>query len=88
MSKKAVHAMLVKLTTSFNFTNVLLAAFMSADPKDTDDLTALLAVLGSVLVKAAHKMLVKLTKGVIFINILHVPFSIKSALCRFSLITV
>jgi len=42
---KAAPKMLVKLTTGVDFTNILMEAFMHADPegaKDTDDLTVFL----------------------------------------------
>jgi len=63
---KAAHKMLVKLTEGANFINVLRVAFTCAYPKsekDTDDLTAIFALLGSGCVKAARKMLVKLATG-------------------------
>ena len=61
---KAACKMLVKLTPGVNFTNVLQAAFTSADPKSTKKtvkLSSFIALLGFAHVKAAHRMLVKLT---------------------------
>ena len=49
-----------------NFTNILPAAFVRADPKSAIkllNLTVFFALLGSVRVKAARRMLVKLTPG-------------------------
>jgi hypothetical protein len=52
------------LPPGVNFTNILQAAFMHADPKRPKkmlNLTVFFALLGSAHVKAARKMLVKLT---------------------------
>jgi hypothetical protein len=52
-----------------NFTNILSAALMHADPKsakNTVKLSVSFALLGSTPGKALHKMLVKLTLGVNF----------------------
>jgi len=49
-----------------NFTNILPAAFMCADPKrakSTDSFNVFFVLLGSVHVKAVRKMLVKLPPG-------------------------
>jgi len=56
--------MLVKLTTSVNFINVICAAFMPADPKSVKRywlLNWIFTLLGSEGVKAAHRTLAKLT---------------------------
>jgi hypothetical protein len=53
-------------TGGVDFTNILCAAFMHADPKRAKkycQAMGLFAVLRSVRVKAAHKMLVKSTPG-------------------------
>jgi len=58
--------MLMKLTPGTDFTNVLRAAVMPADPKSATRQSGhlcLLVLLGSACVKAAHQMLVKLTPG-------------------------
>ncbi len=55
-------------TPGFNFINIARAAFTHKDPKSvkkTDDLTAFLALLGSLRVNAARKTLVKLTPGIL-----------------------
>jgi len=52
------------IKSSINFTNILLEAFTSTDPKrakKTDGLTVFFALLGPAHVKAAHKILVKST---------------------------
>jgi len=52
-----------------NFTNILQAAFICADPKsvkETDSLTVFFALLWSACLKALIKMLMKLTPGVNF----------------------
>ena len=57
---------LLVLTPGVNFTNILQAAFMHADPKSAIkllNLTVFFALLGSAHVKAAHRTLVKLTPG-------------------------
>jgi len=64
--------MFVKLTPSVSrqpgvdFTNILRAAFASADPKSakkTVKLSVFFVLLGSACAKAAHRMLMKLTPG-------------------------
>ena len=60
--------MLMKLTLGGNFTIILPAAFMHADPKSakkTVKFRSFIALLGSALVKAAHRTLVKLTPGIV-----------------------
>jgi len=62
-AKKTARKMLVKLKSSVNFTNILLAAFKCKDPKSAKRQSShqcRLALLGSLRVKAVHKMLVKL----------------------------
>ena len=52
------------LSPGVNFTNILLAAFMRADPKSakkTVKLSNFIALLGSACAKVACRMLVKLT---------------------------
>ena len=52
-----------------NFTNILQAAFMHADPKSAIkllNLTVFFALLGSARIKAAHRTLVKMTPTVNF----------------------
>ena len=54
-----------KLKLGVNFTNVLRAAFMHADPKSAIkllNLTVFFALLGAARIKAAHRMLLKLSK--------------------------
>jgi len=54
-----------------NFINVLLAAFVHADPesaKKTDSLTVFFALLGSACITAARKMLMKFTHYIDFAN--------------------
>ncbi len=47
-----------------NFTNVLLTAFMQADPKSTkNNVKHVISLLGSWKVNVEHKILVKLTPG-------------------------
>jgi len=68
--------MLMKLTPGVNFTNILMAAFMRADPKDakkTVGLTALFALLGSTHIKAARIML--MDQGLISPTYLHSAFT-------------
>ena len=64
--------------TGVNFTNVLWAAFMRADPKSakkTVKLSSFIALLGSASVKAARRTLVELNPGVNFTNILRAAFT-------------
>jgi len=56
----------MKLTPGVNFTNILCATFIQADPKSakkTDSLTVFFALLGYSRVKAWCKMFVKPTPG-------------------------
>ena len=56
----------VKLTSGFNFTKVLQAAFTRADSKRAKkllNLTVFFVLLGSTRVKAARRTFVKLTSG-------------------------
>jgi len=60
--EKAARKMLVKSTPGVNFTNILRAAFTTADPKsakNTLKTSVFFALLGSESVKAFHKMFVK-----------------------------
>ncbi len=69
------------MATGVNFNNVLLKAFLHADPKstkNTDSLAVFFMLLGSLQVKSAHKMLAKSTLGVNFINILREHFWYKN----------
>ncbi len=60
----AFAAQLFQLPSGVNFTNVLLTAFMCADPgrvKNTDDLAVFFTLSGSMSAKAVQRTLVKLT---------------------------
>jgi len=76
-SVKAVGRMLIKLSPGVDFTNIILAAFTSADPKRAKKAgksSVSFAPLGSVHVKAAHKMLATSTPGVDTIFCLQAKF--------------
>jgi len=63
----SVHSLIQNVSTGVDFTNVLRAAFTSADPKSAQRHwwpDGLFAVLGSVHKKTTHKTLVKPTIGV------------------------
>ncbi len=73
----------MKLTPVVDFTNILRAAFMLADPKSAKNTVKqsvfFLALLGSACVKAGNIMLVKLTPG---LNRIKICFSSLSDHCR------
>jgi len=61
-----------------DFTNVLQAAFVCADPKSTkrqSSCQSFFVLLGSAHAKAAHRMLMKLSPDVNFTNILYAAFT-------------
>ncbi len=70
MSAKAVRKTLMKLTPGVDFTDIFTRSFCASRSRKhekTDDLTALLMLLGYVHVKAVHRML-KLSPGIYFLN--------------------